>query len=278
MGVIANIVWKEIRELLTRRILLPFVAIIVLSLFIGRAVQGERAKVATPQPVLVVTPDDASFADTIITRLTEKGFLVTRTAVSRESALVRAETEVVAAVVLSGIFMVAMVYYTGAFSDVRTGAIGDGSIGYRLGVNLTPEGMALLALTLFLSTVAALALATLLAIFAEDAKSVQAAITPIMIFSLTPYFFTMFFDVQTLSLPLKVFILALPFSYPFLVPQALIFGNYRLIIWGLVYIVLFAGLTIFIYCRATFYHRSGAHRPIPFSVPPGLHPGLCLIG
>lgn len=88
--------------------------------------------------MLVVTPDDASFADTIITRLTEKGFLVPIYSVVGD--------------------------YLCQSDDRRLN---------RLEVNLAPEGMALLGLTLFLSTVAALALATLLATCAEDAKIAQ---------------------------------------------------------------------------------------------------------
>ncbi len=408
MRVIGTIIVKEIRELLTRKVLLPFVAIMVLFIFIGRAIRGEQKKASLPQPVLVLIEDDSPLTDTIIFRLEKSGLVISRSNEPKDQALKRAQKEnfsalivfpesigerlargetarvevftilrgfsfartirsvkvkstfaeinaelskkiihsllpgvpaeniqtplktaefvvlkertaegspemvqglvisqtfiipivflmviiyasqmiaasigqekenktletlltvpinrvsivigkmlgsAVAGVVISGIFMLAMVYYTTAFSTSDSGAappvskMPDSSLLYRLGLNFTPEGLTLIGLNLFLAILAALALATLLAVFAEDAKSAQTAITPLMLFCLIPYFFTMLFDVQTSSFPLKLLIYAIPFSYPFLTPQALIFGNYPLILFGIGYMTIFSVGTIFI--------------------------------
>ncbi|MEO0023503.1 MAG: ABC transporter permease, partial [candidate division WOR-3 bacterium] len=148
----------------------------------------------------------------------------------------------IAAVVISAVFMLAMGYYTTGFAEGRTEVPSAGISG--LGLSLTTEGVVVLGITLFLAIMAALALATLLAVFSEDAKSAQANITPLMMLCLIPYFFVLMFDISTLSLPLRLLVLAIPFSYPFLVPQALIFGNYRLIIFGIVYTGLFAVILV----------------------------------
>ena len=61
-----------------------------------------------------------------------------------------------------------------------------------------------------------------------------------------PYFITLFTDLNTMSLPLKIFILAIPFSHPFLVPQNLYLGNWAMIFGGLAYMLaIFVALTIF---------------------------------
>ncbi len=405
MRVLGTIILKEMRELLTRKMLVPFFAIMLLFLFIGRAIRSERKKAGAPEPALVLVRAASAIADTIVSRLQQSGLLITRTQEETQSAIERAQKEkfallivlpeslderfarfepvtveaysiikgfsfaqsirgvkvksalaqinaelsrrqlkkiaaglepeniqnplktgeyvvvkskvargspeiihrlvisqtflipivllmviiyssqmiaasigqekenktletlltvpinrvaivlgkmlgaAVAAFVISAIFMVAMAYYTTAFSERPQEMPVNTNIASTLGLNLTPEGIILIGITLFLAILAALALATLLAVFSEDAKSAQAAIAPLMILCLVPYFFTMFFDIQTLSLPLKIFLLAIPFSYPFLVPQALIFSNYSLIFAGLVYITLFAAVTVFVAAR-----------------------------
>ncbi|MEO0052134.1 MAG: ABC transporter permease [candidate division WOR-3 bacterium] len=397
MRFLGTLVWKEMRELLTVRMLVPFVAVLVLFLFIGRMLRGERKRAEAPQPVLVVSADSGPVSDLIVRLLGQSGLTAHRfsgpldsaliqksgnwvalvrvpesadvrlerfepvglevytplrglsfgqtmrgakvkTALARlDSVLARQQIErlagglepeavqhplrkqeyvvlkgrvapgspeqaqglllgqtflvpiilllviiyasqmiaasigqekenktletlltvpvsrvlivagkmlgaAIAAVVISAVFMLAMGYYTTGFAEGRTEVPSAGISG--LGLSLTTEGVVVLGITLFLAIMAALALATLLAVFSEDAKSAQANITPLMMLCLIPYFFVLMFDISTLSLPLRLLVLAIPFSYPFLVPQALIFGNYRLIIFGIVYTGLFAVILV----------------------------------
>ncbi len=399
MRFLGTLVWKEMRELLTVRMLVPFVAVLVLFLFIGRMLRGERKRAELPQPVLVVSADSGPVSDLIVRLLGQSGLMPERfsgpldsaliqrsgnwvalvrvpesadvrltrfepvglevytplrglsfgqtmrgakvkTALARlDSVLARQQIErlaggqepeaiqhplrkqeyvvlkgrvapgspeqahglllgqtllvpiilllviiyasqmiaasigqekenktletlltvpvsrvlivagkmlgaAIAAVVISAVFMLAMGYYTTGFAEGRTGVPSAGTGLSGLGLSLTTEGVVVLGITLFLAIMAALALATLLAVFSEDAKSAQANITPLMMLCLIPYFFVLMFDISTLSLPLRVLVLAIPFSYPFLVPQALIFGNYRLIIFGIVYTGLFAVILV----------------------------------
>lgn len=399
MRFLGTLVWKEMRELLTVRMLMPFVAVLVLFLFIGRMLRGERKRAESPQPVLVVSADSGPVSELIVRLLGQNGLTAHRFSGSLDSALVgkggnwvalvrvpesadlrlarfepvglevytplrgfsfgqtmrgakvktalarldsvlaRQQIErladgqkpeaiqhplrkqeyvvlkgrvapgspeqvqglllgqtflvpiilllviiyasqmiaasigqekenktletlltvpvsrvlivagkmlgaAIAAVVISAVFMLAMGYYTTGFAEGRTEVPSAGAGLSGLGLTLTTEGVVVLGITLFLAIMAALALATLLAVFSEDAKSAQANIAPLMMFCLIPYFFVLMFDISTISLPLRVLVLAIPFSYPFLVPQALIFGNYRLIIFGIVYTGLFAVILV----------------------------------
>jgi ABC-2 type transport system permease protein len=61
-----------------------------------------------------------------------------------------------------------------------------------------------------------------------------------------PYFISLFADINTLSLPVKILVLAIPFSHPFLVSQNLYLGNYGMIAAGLAYmLVVFVVLVAF---------------------------------
>ena len=155
------------------------------------------------------------------------------------------------ALVVSGIFMVAMAYWTGSLgagTSVPAGAV-DTSALSQLGLSLGPESYLLLAVGLFLALLCGLSLATLLAIFADDAKSAQLSVMPLMMLVMIPYFLGIFLNIDAASLPLKILMYAIPFSYPFMMPKALMFGNYGLVFVGFGYMTLFAAVCIFIAAR-----------------------------
>jgi ABC-2 type transport system permease protein len=86
----------------------------------------------------------------------------------------------------------------------------------------------------------------ILGVLAEDFRSAQTMIMPLMFMVMIPYFISLFADINTLALPIKLLVLAIPFSHPFLVPQNLYLGNWGMIAGGLVYMfVVFAILTFF---------------------------------
>jgi len=155
------------------------------------------------------------------------------------------------ALVISGIFMVAMVYWTGSLGGEMSAPAGaaDTSVLSQLGLTLGAQSYVLLAVGLFLAVLCGLSLATLLAIFADDAKSAQVAITPLMMLVMIPYFLGIFLNIETASLPVKVLMYAIPFAYPFLMPKAILFGNYGLVFFGFGYMALFATACIFVAAR-----------------------------
>jgi len=156
----------------------------------------------------------------------------------------------VVALIISALFIGAMVYYTGSFAaDMPNVGSADLSGLAQLDVGLTAQSYVLLGIGLFLAVLCALSLATLLAVFADDAKSAQMTVTPLMMLVMLPYFFTMFFDMGSASVAVKVLIYAIPFSYPFLTPNAVMFGNYGLVFAGYGYMALFATACIFVAAR-----------------------------
>lgn len=406
MRVLRNLLKKEVKELLTRQLLIPFITIMVLFLIIGRAIRGEKQKASVPQTILVADFDHSQFSQNIIQTFESSGLNVVEATGDKESVLRQAKNEgislaviipeglsqklsnletgdiivynlikgmsltqairgiklktilqtinnnfaadhlkkaypgvvpenlqsplrtkeyivikersaegspemlegllmsqtlmipiillitiiyvsqmiaasigqekenktletlltvpikrvqivlgkmlgaVVVALIVASIFLFAFGYYMSSFGEFAQAArqIG-GNLTEQLGLGIKVESVILIALSLFLAILSALALATLLAIFSDDAKSAQAAITPLMILCLIPYFFTMLFDIETASLPIKIIVYLIPFSYPFLTPKALVFGNYTVIIFGFIYMALFSIVTIIIAAR-----------------------------
>ena len=116
----------------------------------------------------------------------------------------------------------------------------------QLGLYFDTTGYLVLGAALFLSILVALAMAMILGVLAEDFRSAQNMIMPLIFMVMIPYFISLFADMNTVSLPVKIFILAIPFSHPFLVSQNLYLGHTGMIIGGLVYmLVVFVVLVIF---------------------------------
>jgi len=155
------------------------------------------------------------------------------------------------ALVVSGIFMLAMVYWTGSLGEEMSAPVGaaGASALSALGLTFGPQSYALLAVGLFLALLCGLSLATLLAIFADDAKSAQMSITPLMMLVVIPYFLSVFLNVEAASLPIKILMYAIPFAYPFLMPKAMLFGNYSLVFAGFAYMAVFATACILVAAR-----------------------------
>jgi ABC-2 type transport system permease protein len=123
---------------------------------------------------------------------------------------------------------------------------GGAAIMRQLGLYFNTTGYVILGVSLFLAILVALALAMILGVLAEDFRSAQNMIMPLMFMVMIPYFISLFADINTVSLPIKIFILVIPFSHPFLVSQNLYLGNWGMIAGGLAYmLVVFVGLTIF---------------------------------
>jgi ABC-2 type transport system permease protein len=106
-----------------------------------------------------------------------------------------------------------------------------------------------IGLLLFLTIVASLALASILAVFAEDTKSAQMYLTPLMILIMIPYFLSLFTNIDTLSLPIKVIVYLIPFSYPFIASQKVLFGSVSIVYIGALYLLLFSAISIVIATR-----------------------------
>lgn len=112
------------------------------------------------------------------------------------------------------------------------------------GLALTTDDFVLMGISLFVALISALALCMLLGTLAKNYKSAQTLTFPITMLALVPMFFTMFADFDTLPLALKALVFAIPFSHPMMAPRALIFNDYLLVVSGIIYVTIFAIVTI----------------------------------
>ncbi len=119
------------------------------------------------------------------------------------------------------------------------------------GINLATYGLVLnsvdfiwIGVSLFLALIAGLSLCMLLGTFAKNYKSAQTLTFPVTMLALIPMFITMFADFDTLPMALKVLTFAIPFSHPMMASRALLFDDYMLVVGGIVYVGIFAVITI----------------------------------
>ena len=156
----------------------------------------------------------------------------------------------VLAMIFAGFYMLAMSNYMTSMTSASTGGQDITQMAKEaarnLGFVLDFKANLLFGLNIFFAIIAALSMATLLALFAKDTKDAQATIAPLMILVLIPYFFSTFFDPQTLSLPLRIFIYAIPFSHTFFAIKLLLLGEYTPVILGILYLALLSIALLFI--------------------------------
>jgi len=140
---------------------------------------------------------------------------------------------------LAVIYMIGMSYY---FQGFQFSESGTSLAKYNLVLN--SQGFIIIGISLFITLIAGLALCMLLGTFAKSYKSAQTLTFPVTMLALIPMFITMFADFDTLPFAIKVFVYAIPFSHPMMASRALIFGDYILVISGIIYVTIFAVVTI----------------------------------
>jgi ABC-2 type transport system permease protein len=142
----------------------------------------------------------------------------------------------IVALVSAAAYMVGMKSYMGSLLGSGGGTSGAGGQAIqKLGLILDLRGYILLGLSVFAGIMVALSIAVILGAFAEDLKSVQIIITPLMMMVMLPYLVTMFVDVNTASPILKWLIYAIPFSHPFMAAQFIFAQNFTMVVTGIVY-------------------------------------------
>jgi len=145
------------------------------------------------------------------------------------------------ALISAGAYMLGMRQYMKGVEDglgpqAATGATQAADAAMRqLGLTFSPVDYALLGLTLFAGILVALSIAIILGAFAENVKSVQSLLTPLMVLMLIPYFLTLFLDLSVLPDAVRIAVMAIPFTYPFITGPNLFLGNYGIVWFGIVY-------------------------------------------
>lgn len=105
----------------------------------------------------------------------------------------------------------------------------------QLGLTLSPTSYLMLGIALFLGILTALAIALVLGAFADNIKSVQSLLMPLMVLLLIPYLASLVVDVQTLPNVFKVILYAIPFTYTFQAMPNLYAHSYGLVLLGSLY-------------------------------------------
>jgi ABC-2 type transport system permease protein len=147
----------------------------------------------------------------------------------------------------AAVYMFGMKSFLGGIGDEARAAgaqAGGPALMQKLGLTFDTTGYIILGLSIFLAILVALAMAMILGVLAEDFRSAQNMIMPLMFMVMIPYFISIFADLNTISLPLKIFVLAIPFTHPFLVSQNLYLGNYGMIAAGLAYMLVVFGVRV----------------------------------
>lgn len=154
----------------------------------------------------------------------------------------------VVALIMSLVYIVGMRNYLSRItSRISTGTTQNLSkILNELGLTFNPTTLTLLGISLFLAILCALSLATILAVYADSVQSVQTLLTPLMIMVLIPYFISLFLDLNSLPLLIKIFVFIIPFSHPFMATSFLILGNFTIPILGIIYETIFFLICLFI--------------------------------
>ena len=96
-----------------------------------------------------------------------------------------------------------------------------------------------IGLLMFITLVASLALAIVIAVFAEDVRSAQALVGYIVPLIIIPGIISMFSDVNTLPPIVKILMYAIPFSYPMIAARSGLTGDYSIAFIGVVYVTAF---------------------------------------
>ncbi|MBM3296657.1 MAG: ABC transporter permease [Candidatus Aminicenantes bacterium] len=149
----------------------------------------------------------------------------------------------------AAIYMAGFRFYMRGFTgDMQAGAEVSQVI-EKLGLVLDAQGYIILGVSLFFAILCALALAIILGVMAEDFRSAQSLIMPVVFLVLIPYFISFFSDFGALSLPVKLFILAIPFSHPFLATQNILLENYQAVALGILYMVGVFALLVWLAAR-----------------------------
>ncbi len=141
---------------------------------------------------------------------------------------------------LAIIYMAGMSNYFASFQFGGTGATGSFTLA------LSTTDMILIGISLFIALISALSLAMLMGTMAKNYKNAQTLTFPLTLLALFPFFITMFMDFDTLPLVLKGIVFAIPLSHPMLATRALLFDDYLLVIGGIIYVSIFALITIYI--------------------------------
>ena len=148
--------------------------------------------------------------------------------------------------IYGGMYMIGIYFMTSGMSSMN----GGNSVSLAdLGLVLSFVDWAAVIAVLFLSIMCALGICMILGAFAKNYKSAQTMTLPLSILAMVPMFVTMFSSFQSLPVAIQAVTFAIPFSHPMMAMQNLMFGETALVLYGLIYLVIFALAALYITVR-----------------------------
>lgn len=148
-------------------------------------------------------------------------------------ALAKIVGSAIVGLILAGIYMAGFYSYLNSLTQDVQG----------MGLNFKTVDFLLMGLSLFLSILAGLSLCMLLGMMAKDYRSAQLLTFPISILALIPMIANMIMDFSNLPGILKVIVFMIPFSHPIMSPKLAFYGEYGLIVSGILYLLIFSVVT-----------------------------------
>lgn len=103
-----------------------------------------------------------------------------------------------------------------------------------------------IGLLIFITLIASLALAIIIAVFAEDVRSAQTLVGYMIPLIIIPGIVTMFSDMNALPLTVKILMYAIPFSYPMIAARSGLMGDYLIAYAGIIYITVFTLVILYV--------------------------------
>lgn len=146
--------------------------------------------------------------------------------------------------IYGGVYMAGMYVYVGSMTE-GIGGVNLSEIGLVLG----PIEWVITMLMMFITIMCALGICMILGAFVKSYKGAQTMTLPISVLAMIPMFVFIISDWSSLGTVTQAVMFAIPFSHPMMVMQNLLFGEFFLVISGLIYNTAFAMITILITVR-----------------------------
>lgn len=105
----------------------------------------------------------------------------------------------------------------------------------QLGLSLSVTDYLLVGVQLFITIMICLSVSIMLGALVNDTKSSQNMILPLLMMAMVPYMISMFADINTLPMVLRVIVYAIPFTHTFSAISNLMFGHTGIFLFGLAY-------------------------------------------
>lgn len=105
----------------------------------------------------------------------------------------------------------------------------------QLGLHLEITDYLLVGIQTFLTIMISLSVSIILGAMANDAKSAQNLVMPVMMCAMIPYIVSMVSDINTLPTVIKTLVYAIPFTHTFTAMNNLMFGNDKIFVFGIIY-------------------------------------------